>query len=241
MRTFRRILTAPLYAVAAIIVLLEDWLWDDLQRIAALIGHLPVFRQVEGLIVRAPRGVALLLFLIPSLVLIPVKLLALYFISGGHALLGLATIIAAKIAGTALVARLFTITKPKLLTFTWFRWLYERIMAFKSRVYTTIRSSALYQLVHSALTRLRAGFKEWRSEKKSWLRRRWQAILRHRRRSGAAEPGVTSVHTTSAQADAESVKNPAPRGKRASRPGYSGARRAKKSPRSHAKPRRARP
>lgn len=240
MRTLRRILTAPLYAVAAIIVLIEDWLWDDLQRIAAFIGHLPVFRQVEALIVRAPRGVALLLFLIPSLVLIPVKLLALYFISGGHALLGLATIIAAKIAGTALVARLFTITKPKLLTFAWFRWLYERIVAFKSRVYTAIRSSVVYQSVYSALTRLRAGFKEWRSEKKSWLKRRWQAILRHRRRSDAAEPAVTSVHTTSGPDDGVSAKNPAPRGKRASRRGYSGARRVKKSPRSRAKPRRAR-
>ena len=76
LRTLKNILTAPLYAIAAVIVLLEDWLWDDLQRIAAWIGHLPVLRQVESLIERAPRSVALLMFLFPSLILIPVKLLA---------------------------------------------------------------------------------------------------------------------------------------------------------------------
>ena len=122
MRILRRILTAPLVFVAAVIILLEDWLWDDLQRLAAWFGRLPVFKQIEALILRLPPAAALCLFILPSLVLIPVKLLALWFISRGHALLGLATIVGAKIAGTALVARLFTLTKPKLLTFLWFAW-----------------------------------------------------------------------------------------------------------------------
>ena len=240
MRTLKRILTAPLYFVAAIIVLLEDWLWDDLQRLAAWFGRLPVFKQFESLILRAPRGVALLLFLIPSLILIPVKLLALYFISGGHALLGLATIVSAKIAGTALVARLFTLTKPKLLTFAWFSWLYEHLVSFKSRVYAAIKSSAVYRVLHAQVTGLRMRFKEWRAEKKSWLKRRWQALLRHHRQKGKEDPAPTLTHITSAPGGGESAKTRARREKPASRRGYSGARRVKKSPRNRAKPQRAR-
>ncbi|MFO1526356.1 MAG: hypothetical protein U1F16_10330 [Turneriella sp.] len=242
LRTLKNILTAPLYAIAAVIVLLEDWLWDDLQRIAAWIGHLPVLRQLESLIVRAPRSVALLMFLFPSLILIPVKLLALYFISGGHALIGVVTIIGAKIAGTALVARLFTLTKPKLLTFTWFGWCYERIVAFKSRVYTFIKSSLVYQAVHGALTRFRVAWRtawqRWfddRERRTNWLRRRWQALLRYLRRADTAPISATSAHITNGQGDGESPGKRARREKRASQSDYSGVRRAKKSPRSRAK------
>jgi len=178
MRALRRILTAPLVFVAAVIILLEDWLWDDLQRLAAWFGRLPVFKQVEGLILRLPPAAALGLFIVPSLVLIPVKLLALWFISRGHALLGVGTIVAAKIAGTALVARLFTLTKPKLLTFVWFAWLYERITAFKSRIYTAIKSSAVYQVIHRFAARLRERFRVWRAQSRRSFSRRFHAARR---------------------------------------------------------------
>ncbi len=182
MRTLKRIITAPFVFVAAVIILLEDWLWDDLQRLAAAIGSLPVFRQIEQLIVRLPRAGALGLFLVPSVVLIPVKLLALYFISRGHALIGVGIVVAAKIAGTALVARLFTLTKPKLLTFGWFAWTYERIVAFKARVYAAIRSSAVYGWLHARVIPFREAFRRWRAEKRGWLVRRWHAVMRHQRR-----------------------------------------------------------
>lgn len=182
MRTLKRIITAPFVFVAAIIILLEDWLWDDLQRIAAAIGSLPIFRQIERLIVKLPRAGALALFLVPSAVLIPVKLLALYFISRSHTVIGLGIIVGAKIAGTALVARLFTLTKPKLLTFGWFAWAYERLLAFKARVYTAIKSSAVYNWLHAKLVPFRDAFRVWRAERRGWLSRRWRAVMRHQRR-----------------------------------------------------------
>lgn len=178
MRLLRRILTAPLVLVAAIIILLEDWLWDDLQRLAAWFGRLPVFKQIEALVLRLPPAAALCLFIVPSLVLIPVKLLALWFISRGHALLGVGTIIAAKIAGTALVARLFKLTKPKLLTFGWFAWLYERITAFKSRIYSAIKSSVVYKTIHRLLTGMRERFRAWRAQSRRSLSRRFHAARR---------------------------------------------------------------
>ncbi len=184
MRVLRRILTAPLVFIAAVIILLEDWLWDDLQRLAAWFGRLPVFRQLEALIVRLPPAAALGFFILPSLVLIPVKFLALYFISRGQALLGLATIVAAKIAGTALVARLFKLTKPKLLTFGWFAWAYGHITEFKRRIYNVIQSSAIYKLVRDRAHRLRLWVKRWNARRKSWFRRRFRAarkLMRQRR------------------------------------------------------------
>src|SRR5436853_5134769 len=98
-RRLKRLLAAPFVVLAAIIILLEDWLWDDLARLAAAIGRLPVFHQIEILITKLPPYGALLLFGAPSLLLVPVKLLALYFISHGRPTLGLLTVITAKFAG----------------------------------------------------------------------------------------------------------------------------------------------
>jgi len=40
----RKILATPFVFVAAVIIILEDWLWDDLARLAAFIGQLPILR-----------------------------------------------------------------------------------------------------------------------------------------------------------------------------------------------------
>ncbi len=210
MRLLKRIVTAPFVIVAAIIILLEDWLWDDLQRIAAAIGNLPIFRQVEQLILRLPRAGALALFLVPSVVLIPVKLLTLYFISRGHAVIGLGVVLAAKIAGTALVARLFTLTKPKLLTFNWFAWAYERIVAFRLRVYAAIQTSVVYIWLRAKVLPFRDAFRRWRAERRGWLSRRWHAVLRHRRRQYVTETESSPVETGAAtRRSAADMKRPA--------------------------------
>jgi hypothetical protein len=178
----KRLLAAPFVFLAAIFILLEDWLWDDLARLAAAIGRLPVFHQIETLIVRLPPYAALAFFAAPSLLLVPVKLGALYFISHGRPTLGLIVVIAAKVAGTALVARIFNLTRPTLMRIKWFAWLYERFMAFKTRVYDSIKSTAIYKVAHEQNLRMRAAFKKWRAGRRGFWRRRWDAALKLSRR-----------------------------------------------------------
>ncbi|MFY9608017.1 MAG: hypothetical protein WAU45_05300 [Blastocatellia bacterium] len=183
-KRLKKLIAAPFVLTAAVIILLEDWLWDDLARLAAAIGQLPVFRQMEGFIVRLPPYAALAFFAVPSALLIPVKLTAVYFIAHGHAMVGLLTVAAAKIAGTALVARLFTLTRPKLLRIAWFAWLYERFLAFKSRVYAVIKSTRVYKAAHQMHLRVRRALKVWMGKRKGFLRRRWNAALRLSRNQG---------------------------------------------------------
>ena len=111
-RLAKRLLAAPFVIVAAAVILIEDWLWDDLARLAAAIGRLPILRSVEAFIASLPPYPALLFFATPALLLVPLKLVALFFMSHGQATLGVLTIIAAKFVGTALVARIFVLTVP---------------------------------------------------------------------------------------------------------------------------------
>ena len=176
----RKLLTAPFVALATVVVLLEDWLWDDLQRLAAAIGRLPIFKQLETLIVGLPPYACLLTFAAPSLLLIPVKLTALYFIAHNHAAWGLLTAVGAKIAGTALVARIYKLTESKLLQIGWFARLHERFVTFKTKIYAVIKATRVYQRAHAYRLRV----KEYlRQHKQSFLQRRWVAALKLSRKT----------------------------------------------------------
>jgi hypothetical protein len=181
-RWLKKLIAAPFVLLAAIFILLEDWLWDDLARLAAAIGRLPIFHQLELLIMKLPPYAALLCFGAPSLLLIPVKLLALYFISHGRPTMGLMTVIAAKVAGTALVARIFTLTRPRLMRIGWFARLHDWFIAFKARIYGAIKATRIYQAGHRLKLRIRAALKSWIGKRRSFWRRRWDAAIKLIRR-----------------------------------------------------------
>jgi hypothetical protein len=162
-RLFKRLITYPLLIVAGVVLLLEEALWR-LSAVVALLGKLPLFRALENWLRGVPPIGALALFGVPAIALAPVKLLALYWLAGGHPMLGIGTIITAKVAGTAIVARLFQLTQPQLLTIGWFRWIYERVMRLRAAAYGLWANSAVGRW--------------WRRERakhKGWVRRRWEA------------------------------------------------------------------
>ena len=141
----------------------EEALWR-LSGLLALLGRLAFFRAVEEWIRGVPPMGALALFGLPAVALAPVKLLALYWLAGGHPVLGIGTILTAKVAGTAIVARLFQLTQTQLLTIAWFRRIYEWVMALRATVHGWWAASAIGRW--------------WRRERakhKGWVRRRWEA------------------------------------------------------------------
>jgi hypothetical protein len=181
-KLLKRLLAAPFALIAAIVVLFEEWLWDDLQRLAAAIGRLPLFRQIESLIAGLPPYAALAMFGAPSLLLIPVKLAALYFIAHGQPTLGLVTAVAAKIAGTALVARVYALTHPNLLRIGWFAFLHARFLAFKTRIHEAIKSTRLYKAARRLHVRMRAAAANFFNKRRTLWRSRWEAALKLSRR-----------------------------------------------------------
>jgi hypothetical protein len=128
-------------ALVALVVLFEEWGWEPLQRLMARIARLPGLRQLEAWIARLPPWAALLALLLPSVLLVPVKLAALWLIGEGKGSLGVTVIVAAKVVGTAIVARLFTLTRPALKRLIWFEAIYGRWVAWKESVIVRVRAS----------------------------------------------------------------------------------------------------
>ena len=134
-----------LLAPLALWLLFEEWGWEPLAACFAALGHLPVWRRLERLIVRLPPWAALLVFGAPALALVPIKLLAVYLFSQGHFMLGLGMLLTAKLVGTALVARLFQLTQPTLMQLAWFAPAYTRWKIWKDRILQQVRSSWLWR------------------------------------------------------------------------------------------------
>ncbi|MCV2367762.1 hypothetical protein [Roseateles oligotrophus] len=138
-------LLQPLRLLLALLILFEEWGYRPLSRLMARIGRWPVFRQLECLLQRLPPVAALFALLTPTLLLLPVKLLALLLISSGRVGLGLCLIILAKLVGTAIIARLFQLTRPALLRMAWFARVYAGWTIWKTGLLAWVRGSQVWR------------------------------------------------------------------------------------------------
>lgn len=156
-----RILRGFLLALAALVVFIEEFGWRPLSAWLARIARWPPLHWIESQVQRLPPRWALAVFLVPAVLLFPLKLAALGLIQRGQAAAGVALIIGAKVLGTAIVGRLFVLLEPQLRQFGWFVRLMKWWAAVKEWVGTALRMSRFWRS-------LRAAHRNWRG----WLRRR---------------------------------------------------------------------
>lgn len=145
MKTLRRLLRALLFALIAAFLLFEEWGWEPLAAAFARLARLPLWAALERKIAGLSARAALLVFAVPMLALLPLKLLALYLFAQGRATLGVILLLGAKLVGTALLARLFQLTQPALMQLSWFAWWYPRWKAWKDGILAQVRGSVLWR------------------------------------------------------------------------------------------------
>ena len=170
MDILRRLLRHAVTAFLALVLLFEEWGWEPLAALVAKLARLPLWAWVERRIAALPPWGALAMFAAPALALFPIKVLALFLIGRGHAFAGLAVLVGAKLVGTAVLARVFTLTQPALMRLAWFARWYPRWKTWKDGVIAQVRASPLW--------RAAAG---WKAQ----ARARWSAFRRrHGLRAG---------------------------------------------------------
>jgi len=162
-RFWRRLWQWPL----ALLILFEEWGWEPLQRLLGRLARWPGLRQLEHWIGRQSPRLSLALLATPSLLLLPVKLMALWLIGRGHYWLGFGVIVAAKLVGTAIVARLFSLTQPALMQLPWFARLYTRWVGWKDALTAWVRTTLPWRL---GRVWKRAWQAMWRRSRPGWMR-----------------------------------------------------------------------
>ena len=150
-----RLLRGLLLGLVGLWLLFEEFGWRPL---AAWLGRLALWAPwaaLEARIAAASPPVALLLFVVPVLLLLPVKLVALHLIATGRPVAGVAVILAAKLVGTAIGGRLYMLTRRSLMryariarAFAWWRLM-------RGRVRQALRRSRTWQAMRRSVQRLR--------------------------------------------------------------------------------------
>ena len=122
----------PLLILLALVFLFEAWLWEHLRPIVAWVVGLVRWDRLKARLAVAiehlPPYPTLLVFLIPVVLLFPLKLLGLWMLAHGSWLGAMAVLALAKVVSMGVTAFIFELTRPKLLQLNWFRWFYEHIL-----------------------------------------------------------------------------------------------------------------
>lgn len=162
-------LRRALGVVLALAVLFAEWGWRPLAELLGQLRRLALIARLENWIQTLPPYGALAVFIVPSLLLLPLKILALYFIAHGQKMIALGLIAVAKLGGTALVARIFILTGPQLMRIGWFARAYNFIMPWKEHVFAQIRASWAWRYGRMFKSRVK------QSARRIWTRLRPQA------------------------------------------------------------------
>ncbi len=127
-------LQRALVLLLALAFLFETWIWDRVaaagQRLAALINWAAIRIALRRVIDRLPVGFALMLFGVPFVVAEGGAFLCVLVAAMGHVVAGAVGYTAIKIIGFGLLAPIFDLTKPKLMTLPWFAFVYDKALVF---------------------------------------------------------------------------------------------------------------
>ena len=148
----KRILKPLVFVVTAIYFLVDAVVLTLARPIARwLAGHW-VFEHLRAWIVSLRPYPTLALFMVPVLILEPVKPVAAYLTATGHVACGLTVLLVGELLKLVLIERLFCISRDKLMSIAAFAWWYDRLRQAREWV----ESSGVWQLA-----------------------RRWSLLLRH--------------------------------------------------------------
>ena len=128
-RTVLRTLIAPIVLVLATIYFVLDALvLSVLRPLLRYLTHLRFFHTVRRWIESLSPYPTLALFLIPVVILEPVKPLSAYLIATGQIVTGVVLLVCGELLKITIIERIFHIARPQLMTITAFAWTYNFVV-----------------------------------------------------------------------------------------------------------------
>jgi len=163
-----RRLTRPFWILLALVFLFEAWLWSRLVPVVGWIVDRIAWRELKVRTAAAIEGLppypTLLVFLVPVLLLLPLKFLGLWMLARGSWLGAMATLCLAKVVSVGVTAFIFDITRPKLMQLAWF-----------ARFYALVMRGLAW--AHALIDPVKAEVRAWIAENVAPLRRRLGQLL----------------------------------------------------------------
>jgi len=178
-----RLTTRVLFLLAACVLAFEEWIWTHASALLRRIGRLPPFRWIEDWMRRRTPLQALACYILPVLVVLPLKGFALALIGHGHVALGFAILFLAKVLGTAVLARLWQMTEPAITTYRWIRRGRDGFLRLRRRLYRWMHQQTVYRRMRALVDRM---------TRQGGLLAEFRELLRRQRRERALAPAASA-------------------------------------------------
>jgi hypothetical protein len=151
----KRALEMVIVPLAAAIVFFEQTLIKYLNVGMAAVARWPPIARVEAWLVGLPPYAALCAFVAPSILILPIKFVALWFATMGRYDLALGALVVGKMLGTAVLARLYRILRPRLMTISWFAKLDTWFFYWRDQAYAFVTSLPAWKRIAALVQQLR--------------------------------------------------------------------------------------
>ncbi|MBM3647468.1 MAG: major facilitator superfamily domain-containing protein 7 [Alphaproteobacteria bacterium] len=159
-RHLKRALELPFVLLAAAVVFVEETLLRYLGLAMAALAKWPPLARLEGRLRRLPPWGALLVFAAPSVLVIPIKLAAVWFAINDRYALAILSLAIGKMLATALVARLYQVLRPTLLQIPSYRRIETWLFAWRDRLYTFVRTLPAWRRAVAVVQQTRAWLRD---------------------------------------------------------------------------------
>src|SRR3984885_3312504 len=123
----KHILKPFVFLIAAIYFLVDAVFLTIARPIARWLANHWIFNRLRIWIVPLRPYPTLALFMVPVLILEPVKPVAAYLTATGHVMSGLTVLLVGEVLKLILIERLFCISRDKLMSIAAFAWCYDRL------------------------------------------------------------------------------------------------------------------
>ena len=156
----KRALELVFVPVAAAILFFEQVLIAYLNAAMAALARLPWVARLEARLVSLPPYGALATFVGPSVLILPAKIVALWLLTHDRYWTALVLLLIAKLLATAILARLYRLLRPALMTIGWFAWADTHFFHWRDRLYAFVRALPAWQQAAAVAQRTKAWLAE---------------------------------------------------------------------------------
>jgi hypothetical protein len=157
----KTIMKKILLSLLAIVLIIEEWLWDALSALGHFLAYHLGFAIFERWLANASPYQALIAISIPILLVTPINIAAFWLLAHGLILQGIGLEIVAKLLGTLFVAHFFSLTKKQLLTFRLIAWVYNTISYWLAWAHEKIVETTVYRWAKRLKNHAKAMMAAW--------------------------------------------------------------------------------
>ena len=150
-----------LLACLAILLIIEEWLWDGLNALAHSLIKWVRLESFEYWLSQRTPNQALVAISIPLMIVTPLNVIAISLLARGMVLEGLMLEVLVKLLATLLVSRVFALTKPQLLSFSILRSIYLAITRWLKWAHDKVVDAPIYIWAKQFKVEVKTKFSAW--------------------------------------------------------------------------------